>query len=125
MTELALDTQLSSEQRSYLSMVKSSADALLGIINDILDFSKIEAGKMALEKAVFSLPTCIEEALRPLAVRATQKSLELSWALDEAIPEYLNGDATRLRQVLINLAGNAVKFTNEGAVSVRVKLLPA
>jgi len=125
MTELALDTQLSSEQRSYLCMVKSSADALLGIINDILDFSKIEAGKMALEKAAFSLPTCIEEALRPLAVRANQKSLELSWALDDGIPEYLKGDATRLRQVLINLAGNAVKFTNEGAVSVRVRRLPA
>jgi len=125
MTELALDTQLSSEQRSYLSMVKSSADALLGIINDILDFSKIEAGKMALESAAFSLPTCIEEALRPLAVRANQKNLELSWTLHEGIPEYLKGDATRLRQVLINLAGNAVKFTKEGSVSVRVRHLPA
>jgi len=119
MTELTLDTQLNDEQRSYLCMVKSSADALLAIINDILDFSKIEAGKMGLERAVFSLPTCIEEAVRPLALRAAQKGLELSWALDEGIPEYLKGDVTRLRQVLINLVSNAIKFTNEGAVSVR------
>ena len=121
MTELALDTPLNDEQRGYLGMVKSSADSLLRIINDILDFSKIEAGKMALEKAVFSLPACIEEAVRPLALRASQKGLELSWALDDGIPEYLKGDVTRLRQVLINLVNNAIKFTKEGSVSVRAK----
>ena len=121
MTELALDTKMDSEQRNYLNMVKSSADALLGIINDILDFSKIEAGRIELESAVFSLSACIEEALRPLALRAHEKGLELSWSIDAGVPEYLNGDSTRLRQVLINLCGNAVKFTKEGRVSIRAE----
>ena len=121
MTELALDTELSAEQRSYLSMVKSSAEALLGIINDILDFSKVEAGRVELESAVFSLSECIEEALRPLALRAQEKGLELTWSVDADVPEYLKGDSTRLRQILINLAGNAVKFTKEGYVSIRAE----
>jgi two-component system, sensor histidine kinase and response regulator len=125
MTELALDTDLTSEQRNYLSMVRSSADALLGIINDILDFSKIGAGRMELDKAPFSLLACIEEALRPLSLRASQKNLELSWSVDPDIPEYLSGDSTRLRQVIINLAGNAIKFTKEGWVSIRAERLPA
>ena len=125
MTELALDTKLDPEQRNYLEMVKSSADALLGIINNILDFSKIEAGRIELENAVFSLSACIEEALRPLALRAHEKGLELSWTIDAAAPEYLNGDSTRLRQVLINLCGNAVKFTKEGQVSIKVESLAA
>ncbi len=121
MTELALDTKLDSEQRNYLNMVKSSADALLGIINDILDFSKVESGRIELENAVFSLSACIEEALRPLALSAHEKGLELSWSIDAGVPEYLNGDSTRLRQVLINLCGNAVKFTKEGRVSIRAE----
>ena len=123
MTELALDTELSSEQRSYLGMVKSSADALLAIINDILDFSKIEAGRMELESAVFSLRACIEQVLRPLALRAHQKELELSWAVDQNVPDFIKGDSTRLRQILINLTGNAVKFTKQGSVSVAAQVL--
>jgi two-component system, sensor histidine kinase and response regulator len=126
MTDLALDTELEPEQREYLEMVKSSAESLLGIINDVLDFSKIEAGRLDLESASFLLMDCIEEALKPLAVRAQQKGLELTWMVDSEIPERLKGDATRLRQILINLAGNAVKFTKQGEVSVRAeRLAPA
>lgn len=125
MTELALDTELSPEQREYLGMVKSSAESLLGIINDILDFSKIEAGKLELENVSFSLLDCIEDALRPLAVRAQQKGLELTWSVLGEIPDSLRGDPTRLRQILINLAGNAIKFTKHGEVSVRAERLPS
>ena len=123
MTELALDTDLKPEQRDYLEMVRSSAESLLGIINDILDFSKIEAGRLDLESVPFSLLDCIESALEPLAVRAQQKKLEVTWALHGDVPEVLLGDPTRLRQVLINLAGNAIKFTKEGEVSVRAQRL--
>src|SRR5208282_5867286 len=125
MTELALDTELAPEQREYLGMVKSSAESLLGIINDILDFSKIEAGRLELECAPFSLMDCVEDALRPLALRAQQKGLELSWTPAGKIPELMIGDATRLRQILINLAGNAIKFTKQGEVSVRAERMPA
>jgi two-component system sensor histidine kinase/response regulator len=125
MTDLALDTELQPEQREYLEMVRSSAESLLGIINDILDFSKIEAGRMDLESVPFSLLDCIESALEPLAARAQQKGLEVTWALQGDIPESLMGDPTRLRQILINLAGNAIKFTKEGEVSVRAQLLPS
>ena len=121
MTELTLDTRLSTEQRDYLTMVKSSADALLGIINDILDFSKIEAGRLELECAPFSLLDCIEDALHPLAARALQKGLELTWAVEGELPDLVLGDSTRIRQVLINLAGNAIKFTKEGYVSVKAE----
>ena len=124
MTELTLDTQLTAEQRDYLTMVKSSADALLGIINDILDFSKIEAGRLELECAPFSLLDCIEDALHPLAARAQQKGLELTWAIEGDIPDLILGDSTRIRQVLINLAGNAIKFTKEGYVSVKAERHP-
>ncbi len=123
MTDLALDTELKPEQREYLDMVRSSAESLLGIINDILDFSKIEAGRLDLESVAFSLPDCIESALEPLAVRAQQKGLEVTWALQGDIPEFLIGDPTRLRQILINLAGNAIKFTRQGEVSVRAERL--
>ncbi len=123
MTELALDTELKPEQREYLEMVWSSAESLLGIINDILDFSKIEAGRLDIENVPFSLLDCIESALEPLAVRAQQKKLEVTWALEGDVPEVLLGDPTRLRQILINLAGNAIKFTKEGEVSVRAKRL--
>jgi len=122
MTELALDTELNSEQREYLTTVRSSSEALLGIINDILDFSKIEAGKLEIETTVFSLFDCIESALRPLALRAQQKGLELNWTVAPAVSEWLRGDPTRLRQVLINLVGNAVKFTKEGEVTVRAEI---
>ncbi|HLK04599.1 MAG TPA: PAS domain S-box protein [Candidatus Acidoferrum sp.] len=125
MTELALETELHPEQREYLGMVKSSAEALLGIINDILDFSKIEAGKMELEETTFSLEDCIEEALGPLSLRAMKKGLDLTWTTEGKIPGLLKGDPTRLRQVLINLAGNAIKFTKQGEVNVRATRLPA
>ncbi len=125
MTELALDTELTFEQREYLGMVKSSAESLLSIINDILDFSKIESGKLELELVPFSIMDVIEDALRPLAVRAQQKGLELNWSIDGDIPEMVTGDPTRLRQVLINLVGNAIKFTKTGEVSVRAERLDA
>jgi signal transduction histidine kinase/CheY-like chemotaxis protein len=123
MTELTLDTELTLEQRDYLGMVKGSADALLGIINDILDFSKIEAGRLELECAPFSLLDCIEDALHPLAVRAQQKGLELNWSIEGDTPDLVLGDHTRLRQILINLAGNAIKFTKEGHVNVKAQRL--
>jgi two-component system, sensor histidine kinase and response regulator len=123
MTELALDTELKPEQREYLGMVRSSAESLLGIINDILDFSKIEAGCIDLECVSFSLPDCVEGVLEPLAIRAQQKGLEITWALLGDIPEFLMGDPTRLRQILINLAGNAIKFTKQGEVSLRAERL--
>src|SRR3984893_16469420 len=119
MTELTLDTELTAEQREYLGMVKSSADALLAIINDILDFSKIEAGRLELECVPFSLLDAIEDALEPLALRAHQRGIELAWCVEGEIPELVSGDPTRLRQILINLAGNAIKFTNEGHVTVK------
>jgi two-component system, sensor histidine kinase and response regulator len=125
MTELALDTQLSPEQREYLGMVKSSAEALLGIINDILDFSKIEAGRMEFESIPFSPSDCIEAALHPLALRAQEKGLELTWSVKGQVPERVRGDSTRLRQILINLVGNAVKFTKQGGVSVTAERLPS
>jgi len=125
MTELALDTELSGEQREYLDMVRSSAESLLGIINDILDFSKIEAGRLDLECVPFSVLDCIEDALRPLAVRAQDKGLELTWSAQGEIPEQVRGDPTRLRQIVINLAGNAIKFTKQGVVSVSVERWPS
>ena len=121
MTELTLDTELTQEQREYLDMVKSSTESLLGIINDILDFSKIEAGRLELEHVAFSLMDCIESALQPLAMRAQEKGLELAWSLYPGAPEWVFGDPTRLRQVLVNLAGNAIKFTRAGSVTVRVE----
>jgi len=123
MTELTLDTQLTAEQREYLGMVKSSADALLGVINDILDFSKIEAGRLQLECLPFSLLDTVEDALHPLTLRAQQQGLELTWSTKGDIPELVSGDPTRLRQILINLAGNAIKFTKEGHVSVKAARL--
>src|SRR5258705_1161501 len=118
-------TDLTAEQRDYLGMVKSSADALLEIINDILDFSKIEADRLELDCAPFSLFDCIEDALHPLAMRAQQKGLELTWAVDGDIPDLVLGDPSRLRQVLINLAGNAIKFTKEGYVSIKAERRPS
>ena len=122
MTTLALETKLDPEQRDYLSMVKSSGESLLTLLNDILDLSKIEAGKLELEIAELSVEDCIEEALWPLALRAQQKGIALVWNVSGDIPEEVRGDATRLRQVLINLAGNALKFTSEGQVGITVRL---
>ena len=121
MTELALDTDLSPEQRDYLQMVKSSSEQLLHIINDILDFSKIEAGKMELDPHPFRLRDSLGETLRALAHRADSKGLELAAQIAPAIPEYLIGDSGRLRQIIVNLVGNAIKFTEQGEVVVEVR----
>ncbi len=123
MTELALDTELSDEQREYLSLVKSSADALLCIINDILDFSKIESGKMELEPVDFDVRSLFVAVEKSLALRAGQKGLELVYDVDGEIPAVLVGDQGRLRQILINLLGNAIKFSDKGAVALRMRLL--
>jgi two-component system, sensor histidine kinase and response regulator len=121
MTELALDTNLDSEQREYLEMVKSSANSLLTLINDILDFSKIEAGKLDLETIDFPIAESLGETFKALALRAHLKNLELAWRVEPAVPEYLKGDIGRLRQVLVNLVGNALKFTERGEVVVDVQ----
>jgi two-component system, sensor histidine kinase and response regulator len=120
MTELVLETELDREQREYLGMVKSSARALLGLINDILDFSKIEAGKLELESIDFSLRDCIGTMLKPLGMRADQKGLELTADILATVPDNLIGDPMRLRQILINLTDNAIKFTDRGNVMLRV-----
>src|SRR6516162_330583 len=122
MTALLLDTELTDEQRDYVEATRSSADALLTIINDILDFSKIESGKMELEHHPFELHTCIEEALELLAPKAAEKNLDLAYNVADAIPKLLVSDVTRLRQILVNLVSNAVKFTSQGEVVVEVAL---
>jgi signal transduction histidine kinase len=122
MTELTLDTELAPNQREYLQMVKSSADALLTIINDILDFSKIEAGKLDLNPTSFHLRDTLANAIKPLAIRAHQKELELSLDVEPVIPEMIVADSGRLRQILVNLIGNAIKFTEAGEVVLRVSL---
>ena len=121
MTELALDTPLSPEQREYLTMVKTSADSLLAVINDILDFSKIEAGKLDLETIEFSLRDSLGDTLKTLGARAHAKGLELACDIPADVPERLLGDPGRLRQVIVNLVGNAIKFTKKGEVVVTVK----
>jgi PAS domain S-box-containing protein len=120
MTELALDTDLTSEQREYLGMVKASADSLLTIINDILDFSKIEAGKLDLDPIEFNLRESLNDSLKTLALRAHQKGLQMVSQAQPEVPDVIVGDPGRLRQILINLVGNAVKFTAGGHVEVRV-----
>ncbi|MGH9469538.1 MAG: PAS domain S-box protein [Terriglobia bacterium] len=120
MTELALETNLSAEQREFLDMVKVSADSLLKIINDILDFSKIEAGKLELDPAPFRLRHLLETSLKALILRARQKGLLVFFGIDARVPDALLGDSTRLCQVLINLVGNALKFTDAGAIRIEV-----
>jgi signal transduction histidine kinase len=121
MTELALDTELTPEQREYLATVKSSADSLLTIIDDILDFSKIEAGRLELETVDFSVRECVGHALKLLGVRAHQKGLEVVSDIRPEVPDGLSGDPDRLRQIVVNLVGNAIKFTERGEVVVRVE----
>ena len=122
MTELALDTHLDDEQRDYLRTSRSSADALLTVINDILDFSKVEAGRLDLDHTAFELQAELEVALKTVAVRAHQKGLELLCDVRPGVPETLVGDPVRIRQVLINLLGNAIKFTERGEVVAGVEL---
>jgi signal transduction histidine kinase len=121
MTELVLDTPLTEDQRQSLRTVKSAAHNLLGTINDLLDFSKIEAGKLELDPADFSLRAALGDTLRALAVRAHRKGLELVCQVQPDVPDALIGDAGRLRQILLNLVGNAIKFTDEGELVVQVK----
>jgi signal transduction histidine kinase/DNA-binding response OmpR family regulator/HPt (histidine-containing phosphotransfer) domain-containing protein len=120
MTELALDTPLSPQQREYLTMAKTSADALLGILNDILDFSKIEMRKLELEEIPFSTRDHLAEVVRPLALRAEQKGLEVVCHVLPSVPSVVVGDPGRLRQVIVNLVGNAIKFTERGQILVQV-----
>jgi PAS domain S-box-containing protein len=120
MTELALGTQLTREQREYLEMVETSAESLLVLINDILDFSKIEAGKLAIDPIEFDLSQTLDDIVRTHASRAHQKQLELAYDLQASVPTALVGDAGRLRQILVNLLSNAIKFTEEGEVVLRV-----
>lgn len=122
MTELLLDTHLNSEQRDCLRTVHSSAESLLAIINDILDFSRIEAGRLEIERSEFNLPDFLSATLKSVALQAHQKGLEIFCAHDPGVPLRLVGDAGRLRQVLINLLGNAIKFTEHGEVELRVEV---
>ena len=121
MTELALDTELNAEQREYLQTVKMSSDSLLSVINDILDFSKIEAGKIDLEAMDFNLSECVEATLKTFALRSEEKGLELVYEVEARVPEIVEGDPGRLRQILTNLVGNAIKFTEKGEVAVTVQ----
>ena len=120
MTRLALDTTLSPEQQEYLATVKSSSDALLAIVNDVLDFSKIEARHLELDRAPLDLRESVGDAARALALRAAEKGIELACDVSPEVPDTLVGDAGRLRQILLNVLGNAVKFTSEGEVVLRV-----
>ena len=118
MTELVLDMELTQSQRDYLSMVRGSAESLLTLINDILDFSKIEAGKLELEAVTFSLRECLGDTLKSLALRAHREELELACHIDPTVPDWLIGDPARLRQIVVNLVGNAIKFTERGEIVV-------
>ena len=124
MTDLALDTELTGEQRDCLETVKLSADSLLLVINDILDYSKIEAGKIELEVIDFNLRNCAEEALRTFASAADEKGLELLCDIAPDLPELVAGDPGRLRQILLNLVSNAIKFTAHGEVALKAKWMP-
>jgi two-component system sensor histidine kinase/response regulator len=124
MTELALETELDLTQREYLDAVKYSAEALLSVINEILDFSKIEVGRLSLDPMEFNLRDHLGQAMRSLALGAHQKDLELAYFVPPELPEFVIGDPVRLRQVVLNLAGNAIKFTDQGEVVLRVEAEP-
>ena len=121
MTQLALDTELDHEQRGYLNLVKSSSESLLVLLNDILDFSKIEAGKLDIEIIEFNLRDCLGDTMKVMSMRAHEKGLELACHILPEVPDALRGDPTRLRQIVTNLVGNAIKFTSQGEVVVRVE----
>ncbi|MCJ7445987.1 MAG: response regulator [Methanotrichaceae archaeon] len=125
MTLLLLETDLTPEQRDHLETIWSSGEALLAIINDILDFSKIDGGKMKLEASPFDLRVCIEDSLDLIAGKASEKGLELAYLMDKGVQEWIVGDAIRLRQVLVNLLDNAVKFTDRGEIIVRTESTPS
>ncbi|HSY30392.1 MAG TPA: MHYT domain-containing protein [Verrucomicrobiae bacterium] len=121
MTELVLDTDLTAEQREHLGLVRQSAESLLSIINDVLDFSKIEAGKLDLESLPFDLHEILSETMKPLSFRAQQKGLALNYEIQPNVPRALLGDPGRIRQVLINLIGNSIKFTEAGKILITVE----
>ena len=122
MTELALATQVNAEQREYLEMVKTSAEALLVVIGDVLDFSKIEAGKLDLDPIPFCLRSHVNDLLKPLMLRARQKNLELTCSLDDDLPKVIVADPHRLRQIIVNLIGNAIKFTERGQIRLEARV---
>lgn len=122
MTELALETRITREQREYLNAIRDSAEALLALVNDLLDFSKIEARKLQLDRVGFNLRDALEDTMRVLAPRAQQKGLELACHIHADVPDALRGDPLRLRQIVINLVGNAIKFTEHGEVVLRVQV---
>ena len=122
MTDLALDTELTAEQRDYLETAKMSADSLLAVINDILDYSKIEAGKVELEAIVFNLRDCIEAALKTFPSQANERGLELLCDIAPEVPELVEGDPGRLRQIILNLVSNAMKFTHQGEVMLKAEV---
>ena len=121
MTELALDTKLTPEQREYLALVKTSGDSLLSVINDILDFSKVESGRLDLDQVEFCVGDVIADAMKAQAIRAHEKQLELAYQVSSLVPEKLMGDPARLRQIILNLVGNAIKFTPQGEVVLQVQ----
>ncbi len=125
MTSLLMETHLNPEQRDFVNTIRTSGEALLTIINDILDFSKIESGKLELEHMPFDLATCIEEALDLFALQASAKKLEIIYHIDRNVPTWIMGDVTRLRQVIVNLVNNAVKFTPGGSIAIEVQRLPS
>ena len=121
MTSLLMETTLTGEQRDFVNTIRTSGEALLTIINDILDFSKIESGKMELERTPFELALCLEEALDLFALQASSKKLEITYHIAPEVPAWILGDVTRLRQVIVNLVNNAVKFTPGGSISLEVR----
>ena len=125
MSDLLMDTPLNEEQRDYLETIRSSGDSLLTIINDILDYSKIEAGKMELENLSFDIRDCIDSVLDLLAAQTTNKDIEIAYLVSESTPTHITGDITRLRQILLNLIGNAIKFTEQGEIIILVNSEPA
>ncbi len=122
MTSLLLETDLNPEQRDYVSTIRTSGDALLSIINEILDFSKIESGKMELDNQPYELTQCIEDVVDLFAAQAAAKDIELAWFIDPLVPSCIIGDSTRLRQILVNLTNNAVKFTPRGSITLEVRV---
>ena len=122
MTEFMLDTQVTSVQQEYLSTIQESTDSLLYAINDLLDFSKIEAGKLQLEKIHFNLRETVESSLKSLAVKAYQKNLEMLIDIDPGVPKMMKGDPLRIRQIIVNLVGNSLKFTSSGEILLRINL---
>lgn len=123
MIDLLMDSDLKDEQREYADIIRNSADALVSIINDILDFTKMESGKMELEEHPFELTTCVQEVFSLFSAEASKKNLELLYIVDDQIPHMVYGDMGRLRQVLMNLVSNAIKFTNQGGVYLAISLI--